>query len=94
MPGMYHCSGGPGPNVFDAITSLINWVENGVAPETIAATHFVNNTPPAVDMTRPLCVYPKVAKYIGGGNANLAANFTCVADERDFNHTPAPKFGP
>jgi feruloyl esterase len=28
VPGMFHCSGGPGPNVFDAITPLINWVEN------------------------------------------------------------------
>jgi feruloyl esterase len=95
VPGMYHCSGGPGPNVFDAITPLVNWAENGVAPETIVATKFVNDTPPAgVQMTRPLCVFPKVAKYIGSGNTNLAANFTCVTDERDFNQTPAPKFGP
>jgi len=94
VPGMFHCSGGPGPNVFDAITPLVNWVENGVAPNTILATHFVNNIPPAVDMTRPLCVYPKVAKYIGSGSTSVAANFTCVADEADFNQTPAPKFGP
>jgi tannase/feruloyl esterase len=94
VPGMYHCSGGPGPNVFDAITPLINWVENGVAPETIVATHFANTTPPTVDMTRPLCVYPKVAKYIGSGDTKSAANFTCVTDERDFNQKPAPKFGP
>jgi feruloyl esterase len=38
VPGMYHCLGGPGPNVFDALTPLVNWVENGVAPETIIAT--------------------------------------------------------
>ena len=94
VPGMYHCAGGPGPNVFDAITPLVNWAENGVAPETILATKFVNNTPPAVEMTRPLCVYPKVARYIGSGPANMAANFTCVPDERDFNQKPAPKFGP
>jgi feruloyl esterase len=95
VPGMFHCSGGPGPNVFDALTLLVNWAENGVAPETIVATKFVNDTPPAgVQMTRPLCVYPKVAKYIGSGATNLAANFTCVTDERDFNQTPAPKFGP
>ncbi|HEX3995460.1 MAG TPA: tannase/feruloyl esterase family alpha/beta hydrolase, partial [Acetobacteraceae bacterium] len=35
VPGMYHCSGGPGPNTFDALTPLVNWVERGVAPETI-----------------------------------------------------------
>jgi feruloyl esterase len=94
VPGMFHCSGGPGPNTFDALRPLVNWVENGVAPETITATKFVNDTPPAVLMTRPLCVYPKVAKYNGSGNTSIAANFTCVTDEPDFNQTPAPKFGP
>jgi feruloyl esterase len=94
VPGMYHCSGGPGPNTFDALTPLVNWVETGAAPETIAATKFVNDTPPAVQMTRPLCVFPEVAKYSGSGSTSIAANFTCVADEQDFNQTPAPKFGP
>jgi feruloyl esterase len=94
VPGMFHCSGGPGPNTFDALTPLVNWVEGGVAPETIVATKFVNDTPPAVQMTRPLCVFPKVAKYNGSGSTSIAANFTCVADEHDFNQTPAPKYGP
>ena len=93
-PGLYHCSGGPGPNVFDALTPLVTWVETGTAPETIIATKFVADTPPAVAMTRPLCVYPKVAKYNGSGSTSIAANFTCVADESDFNQTPAPKYGP
>ena len=69
-------------------------VEKGVAPDTITATKFVNDAPPAVQMTRPLCVFPKVAKYNGSGSTNIAANFTCIADENDFNQTPAPKFGP
>jgi feruloyl esterase len=93
-PGMYHCSGGPGPNVFDALTPLVSWVEKGDAPETIIATKYVNDTPPAVEMTRPLCVFPKVAKYNGSGSTSIAANFTCVPDENDFNQTPAPKYGP
>jgi feruloyl esterase len=94
VPGMFHCSGGPGPNVFDALTPLVTWAETGAAPETIVATKFVNDTPPTVQMTRPLCVFPKVAKYNGSGSTDSAANFTCVADEADFNQTPAPKFGP
>jgi feruloyl esterase len=94
VPGMFHCSGGPGPNVFDALTPLVTWVEKGSAPETIVATKFVNDTPPAVEMTRPLCVFPKVAKYNGSGSTSLAQNFSCVTDERDFNQTPAPQFGP
>jgi feruloyl esterase len=94
VPGMFHCSGGPGPNVFDAITPLVTWVEAGVAPNTITATKFVNDTPPNVAMTRPLCVFPKIAKYKGSGSTSDAANFTCVTDEPDFNQTPAPQFGP
>lgn len=93
-PGLYHCSGGPGPNAFDALTPLVTWVETGTAPETIIATKFVADTPPAVQMTRPLCVFPKVATYNGSGSTSIAANFSCVADERDFNQTPAPKYGP
>src|SRR5438477_436037 len=94
VPGMYHCSGGPGPNTFDALTPLVNWVEKGTAPDSILATKFVNDTPPTVAMTRPLCVFPKVAKYNGSGSTDMAQNFTCVTDEPDFNQTPAPKFGP
>ena len=93
-PGMFHCAGGPGPNTFDALSPLVNWVEGGVPPETIVATKFVDDTPPAVQMTRPLCVFPKVAKYRGSGSTNIAANFVCVTDEHDFNQTPAPKYGP
>jgi feruloyl esterase len=80
VPGMFHCSGGPGPNVFDGLTPLVNWVEQGVAPETIIATKFVADTPPAVEMTRPLCVFPNVAKYNGSGNTNVWTNFACVAE--------------
>ncbi|MBR0778227.1 tannase/feruloyl esterase family alpha/beta hydrolase [Bradyrhizobium diazoefficiens] len=94
VPGMLHCSGGPGPNTFDALTPLVKWVEGGVAPETILATKFVDDTPPAVQMTRPLCVFPKVAKYNGSGSTSIATNFTCVTDEADFNQKPAPKYGP
>jgi feruloyl esterase len=45
-------------------------------------------------MTRPLCVFPKVAKYKGNGSTNVAANFNCITDDNDFNQMPAPKFGP
>jgi feruloyl esterase len=27
--------------------------------------------------TRPLCAYPKVARYKGSGNVEQASNFTC-----------------
>jgi feruloyl esterase len=78
VPGMNHCSGGPGANVFDMLTPLVQWVENDSAPNRIIATHYVNNDPTqGVQFTRPLCSYPKEAVYKGSGNPNDAANFVC-----------------
>lgn len=74
-PGMGHCSGGPGPNTFDAVTALEQWVEKGVAPEKLIATH---STAGKVDRTRPLCPYPQVARYKGAGSIDEAASFACV----------------
>jgi feruloyl esterase len=73
-PGMGHCSGGPGPNTFDMQGALEQWVERGIAPEAIIATH---STDGVVDRSRPLCPYPSVAKYSGQGSINDAANFAC-----------------
>jgi feruloyl esterase len=76
-PGMGHCSGGPGPNQFDALSALEQWVEKNVAPEKLIASHSTNGK---IDRTRPLCVYPQVAHYKGTGSSDEAANFSCVAD--------------
>src|SRR5580700_992819 len=78
VPGMNHCSGGPGANVFDMLTPLVQWVEQDVAPASVVATHYVNNTPAqGVAFTRPLCPYPQEAVYQGTGDTNDAANFVC-----------------
>jgi len=76
VPGMGHCAGGPGPDRFDALTALENWVERDIAPESIIASKIVGGE---VVRTRPLCVYPEVANYNGSGNTDEAANFRCVA---------------
>ncbi len=82
-PGMNHCAGGPGPNVFDTLTALDEWVDDGIAPEKIIATKYVNDNPAqGVVMTRPLCPYPEQARYKGTGSTNDAANFVC-ANDRD-----------
>ena len=74
-PGMGHCSGGEGPNTFDMMTALEQWVEGGVAPNQITASI----TRPAANLnrSRPLCPYPEVAIYKGSGSTDDAANFTC-----------------
>ena len=76
VPGMTHCGGGPGPNTFDSLTAIEQWVEKGKAPEQMIASHSADGK---VDRTRPLCPYPQVAKYKGSGSIDEAANFTCAA---------------
>ena len=78
-PGMAHCGGGEGPNDFDKVTPLEQWVEKGKAPDSIIASH---STDGKVDRTRPLCPYPQVARYTGTGSSDDAANFMCKAPER------------
>jgi feruloyl esterase len=89
VPGMHHCANGPGPNVFgganqglppqldaqhDIVMALDHWVEDGVAPEKIIASHLTNG---AVDRTLALCPYPQAPIFNGSGDANLAENYHC-----------------
>jgi tannase/feruloyl esterase len=83
-PGMGHCGGGEGPNVFDALTALEQWREQGKAPASILATHSTNGK---VDRTRPLCAYPQIAIYKGTGSIDQADNFYCA----EKSNVPASK---
>jgi len=91
-PGMSHCGGGAGPNQFgqgasgivaadakhDIFRALMAWSEKGSEPQEIVATKFTNDDPTQpVARTRPLCIYPQVAKYKGSGGTDDATNFTC-----------------
>ena len=78
VPGMEHCIGtGPGPNVFDPLVSLIDWVENGKAPDQIIASHFQDNDLTGkVTRTMPLCPYPRTAVF-KRGDVNNASNWRC-----------------
>jgi feruloyl esterase len=77
VPGMNHCFGGPGTDVFDKVAALERWKLTGTAPERIAASHVTNGV---TDRTRPLCPYGKAAKWTGSGSTDDAANFACVAE--------------
>lgn len=87
VPGMNHCSAGPSTDQFDMLTPLVNWVEKGEAPDSVqASARGAGNSggvnadlPPAwsATRTRPLCPYPKVARYKGGGSVEDAVNFSC-----------------
>ena len=74
VPGMGHCRGGSGPDVFDSLGALDEWVDQGRAPNKITAQHIMNK---AVDRTRPLCSYPEQAVWTGKGSTDHAENFTC-----------------
>jgi len=89
-PGMGHCAGGPGPNQFEALAALEQWVEKGIAPDKLIASHTSNGK---VDRTRPLCPYPQVARWKGTGSIDEAANFSCVAPEAATKKTPTTPSG-
>lgn len=71
-PAMGHCGGGPGLDDFDPLEAIEGWVERGDAPERIVAR---NRAAPGT--TRPLCAYPRFARYDGKGPVDDAASFSC-----------------
>ena len=77
VPGMTHCSGGPATDTFDSIQAMVDWVESGKAPDSIAASAGPNQAwfP---GCTRPLCPYPRYARYGGSGSIEDGANFVCT----------------
>jgi feruloyl esterase len=73
VPGMLHCRGGDAAlDEFDLLSAVMNWVEKGVAPESVVAT---GKAFPG--RSRPLCAYPQHAHYTGNGNSEDARNFVC-----------------
>ncbi|MPT47911.1 MAG: tannase/feruloyl esterase family alpha/beta hydrolase [Sphingobium sp.] len=71
-PGVEHCRGGPGTDQIDVLSALDHWVSSGTAPETLVATRADGK------MTRPLCVWPLIARYQGKGDVNDPAHYSCV----------------
>ena len=86
QPGVNHCWGGDGPDLFDAVGALDQWMRSGRAPVRITASR---SSDTGVDRTRPLCPYPQVAQYLGSGSIDAAENFRCTSDTR--SPTRAPK---
>ena len=74
VPGMGHCGGGNGASTFDMAAALDAWRDGGKAPEQVNASRVRDGK---VDRTRPLCAWPKIARYKGTGSIDDAASFTC-----------------
>ncbi|HEY1262516.1 MAG TPA: tannase/feruloyl esterase family alpha/beta hydrolase [Terriglobales bacterium] len=75
-PGVGHCGiASTGPVPVDPFSALVNWVEHGVAPDSLLAAG--GSAAPSTGRTRPVCVYPKTAIYNGSGSTDDAQNFHC-----------------
>ena len=77
-PGVGHCGGGTGPAPTGQLESLVKWVEDGKAPETLEAVR--RDQTGKTIRSRPLCTYPLVARYKGSGSTDEMANFVCSAN--------------
>ncbi|SNT16815.1 Tannase and feruloyl esterase [Sphingomonas laterariae] len=45
LPGVEHCSGGNGPDRFDGLSAVMEWVERGVSPRALPATNHKPDSP-------------------------------------------------
>jgi hypothetical protein len=95
IPGMNHCTGGPGPFAIDYLTYLEGWVEQGRAPDKMIGSHVqgvswaqsfnlkfpLDSTTP-ISFTRPVYPYPLHARFTGKGDPDDAANFVSAAAAR------------
>ena len=61
----------------DALTPLVNCVENGKVPRRIVAGRMDSGR---IVRTRPLCPYPETARYDSQGSLDEAQSFTCRQD--------------
>ncbi len=91
VPGMYHCRGGPGADVFggsghvplepdpqsDVLWALVRWVEQGQAPASLVAAKLEGDAP---RFTRRLCPFPQSARFDGKGDPANASSYTCEDD--------------
>jgi feruloyl esterase len=74
ISGMGHCSGGPGQTTLvpeeNIPLRLVNWVENGAAPDTIRGAKYVSDTTSlGVSFVRAHCRYPPRNTYNGQGDS-------------------------
>lgn len=93
--GMGHCSGGPGATFIgqaidsnatlspdgNVLTAMVRWVEEGIAPDTILGTAYVNETADSGEIAfqRRHCKYPLRTVYSGSGDPTVADSWTCVS---------------
>lgn len=82
MPGITHCGSGMGLERFDGLSALVDWVENGTAPDRVKATASPANRELPLDWngarSRPLCPWPRYARYVSG-DVESEGSFECAS---------------
>lgn len=81
VPGMHHCRGGVATELFDPLAALVAWVEQGRRPERLEA-RAVPGGPldrAGTGLSRPLCAWPRYARFNGQGDPSRADSFSCTA---------------
>lgn len=92
ISGMAHCDGGDGASAIgnepitftgkdpedNVLMAVVKWVEEGVAPETIRGTKFVDGPGSAVAYRRKHCRYPRRNVFKGPGNYTDENAWHCV----------------
>lgn len=94
VSGMYHCRSGEGAHNIgnlaanlgptmdsqnNVLLRIVDWVENGAAPETITGTRYVNDTVGlGVELVRDHCRYPLRNVCVDPGNYMEAGAWKCV----------------
>lgn len=92
ISGMGHCSGGSGAyNIGNrqssfagdepegnVLAAMVRWVEEGIAPEYVLGTAYVDAGKTVVAFKRKHCKYPLRNKYKSTGDADDAESWECV----------------
>lgn len=76
LPGVAHCGGGQGPDTFDALTAITDWVTKGDAPDSLTTKSVDSGGDTTA--TRPVYPFPYYAKNTTGGPATDASSYTPV----------------
>ena len=70
-----------GPDRVDLMKALVTWTEQGIAPSRPGIVHTKLDAGGKPSQTRPLCKFPAYARYVGSGDPNAAAGFSCSTQQ-------------
>jgi hypothetical protein len=77
-PGVMHCMGGNGPDRVDLARAVDHWVDGGKRPSEAGLKLERLDASGNVTLSRPLCRYPKFARYSGVGKTEDASSYVCA----------------